>query len=150
MSHPLIFAGLGGTFGPGTVAISNQSPYGSDFIAPYNGTYAGIRLTSGGQYQTRNGKDGDTSYDDVSGEWIDPLAAASRRTFHVKFAYTGDALNGASDVEDTWLELSSSREWFIYSAAAGSKSGSGTLSISDDGGSTTLDTAAISLSIDNL
>lgn len=80
-------------------------------------------------------------------DWIIPNAAATGATYHVKMTTTGggttslDTVGG--DAENTWEALNVTRGWQITEST--SETYIGTISISDDGGSTTLASAQITL-----
>lgn len=104
---------------------------------------AGVKITSGGQYQTGDSSTGlSPSYSDVGGaEWSDRESPTVGNVFEVMLETgVGTVSNGTVD---TWLALSSDRSWDVGQNGAGAKSFSGTLKIRR--GATVLDTAAITL-----
>jgi len=59
---------------------------------------------------------------------------------------SGSGTTPAGSALDTWLQLSSTRSWSLTQSGVGSKSFSGTLSFSLDGGTSTFATASLALS----
>lgn len=63
------------------------------------------------------------------GDWISPKSAAPGAYEIMAHQDSGDALDVTSDALDTWLALSSTRQWSISTIASGLKTASLTVSI---------------------
>ena len=109
---------------------------------------AGIRINTDGTIDQRTALATYTQID-ASTDWIIPNSAAADATYHVKWTPgVGDPLTTGSDSTGTWLELNTNREWFLKDTAA--LTHQATLAISNDGGTTTLDSATYNLLIETL
>lgn len=134
ISEPLVTVTLSG----GTVSDAGPSPGN-----------AGIRVNSNGTIDERVG----ASYNQISSgtDWIIPNIASGDATYHFRVSGgSGDAFNVGSDAENTWINVSSAPEWWV--TAIGSevlRSRTFTLSVSDDGGSTTLTSNSYTVTADN-
>ena len=113
---------------------------------------AGVRFNTDGTIDKLTDVDGGTpvyAQIDSATDFIIPNVAVSKRTFHVQA--TLNAESGGGNKTGTllsWLEISTAREWKIE-RPSGDGSGISAwdldIEISDDGGSTTLDTALFEL-----
>ena len=83
-------------------------------------------------------------------DWVIPN---SKNTgYHIKIVKdSGDALNGSGiDPVGSWVALSSDRYWYYERGTTGSYSGTFTISISRDGGTTTIDSGSYTISLNVL
>jgi hypothetical protein len=108
---------------------------------------AGVRFNIGGTIDKNQG----TSYSQIDAvtDWIIPNAAASKKTYHLRATLNAESGGGnKTGTLNTWLELVTTREWKIERLSG---QGAGTsiwdldIEISDDGGSTTIDTGLFEL-----
>ena len=114
---------------------------------------AGVRFNTDGtvdSYTNENGSSPTYSQIDASTDWIVPNSAASDKTYHVRATLNSESGGGTKTGPlGVWLELNTNLLWFIERLSG---AGSGTsewdldIEISDDGGTTTLDTALYQLS----
>jgi hypothetical protein len=131
-----------------TVTLTNSSTASFDVSSPYDSSKCGVRFNSDGTKDEWN--DGNLAQADSGTDWIIPNQGAAWATYHVKLDSFGpDSLHASSSAVGSWLPISGV-QWFMIETGAGSFSGSGTVRISDDGGSTTLDTMTLSCTIDNV
>jgi hypothetical protein len=125
----------GGTIG--TVTVSGEA------IVNVGATpIAGIRFNVDGTLDKN--EDGAFSQIDAATDWIIPLSSVTKRTFHVSASLNASSGGGTlTGTLDSWIAMSTAPEWNVE-RLAGQGSGTSTwdldVSISDDGGSTTLDT----------
>jgi len=134
----LVAAGVGSM---GTVTVSGEA------IADVNATpMVGVRFNTDGTIDKRTGTSGAPTYTpiDTATDWIVPNSRASKRTFHVQATLNAESGGGTKlGTLSSWLEVSTAREWSIE-RLSGAGSGTSTwdldIAISDDAGSTTLDT----------
>lgn len=80
------------------------------------------------------------------GDWVIPTAAAPGSYEIFVDNHGPDSLDGASDSVDTWLALSSTRQWFITQDGVGAKSVELEISIRLNGGAT-LSTGTFTLAV---
>lgn len=111
------------------------------------GAKAGVRFNTDGTVDRRNG--GTYTQIDSGTDWVIPNSTYTG-TYHIKW----EAGTGACDVTpfavSTWTAMSTGpHEWREEEDGGSSDSCSITISISDDGGSTTLDSAVYSLTADD-
>lgn len=99
--------------------------------------YAGVQYRSSGDeyYVTASS----LSWADSGSNFV---IAGDPTTLHIRCTYTGTAPSG--DLTSTWLALTSDRGWYL-DAGAVEESSVLTISVSDDGGSTTLDSCTVNL-----
>lgn len=110
----------------------------------------GLAVTLGGEI---------TKYQDIFGflahDWVDPKSADVGNRYHVKIDKTGGTESGIGDsgpfgsvlgASGTWEPLTSSRQVWISQTEVGNNSLQMTISISDDGGTTTLESQSYTLS----
>lgn len=117
----------------GAVILGTGNPTGT----------AGLRVNSDGTIDRYRSQDGVWTQINASTDWIIPNSAASEKTYHVKYyAATGTSPSGSP--LNTWLNVSTNPAWTLTTGTTASYNG--TLSISDDGGSTTLTSAVFALS----
>ena len=132
------------------VTISDQTVANIFTLAPSTAS-AGVKLTRGGQYQTGYNDNGASpDYVDVGGsEWASVESASVGDAYECRMV-TGTGTTSAG-TRDTWLAMTSDREWTVVQSGNGTKAFTGTLEIRIASGAT-LDTAAISLTafVDNL
>jgi hypothetical protein len=144
----LLAKAVGGGTGNATVTLTNSSPNSFDISSPYDNTKAGVIFNSDGTKDEWN--DANRAQADSGTDWIIPNIAAGWKTYHVKLdSWTGDALHVSSSAVGSWLPISGV-QWFMIETGPGSHGGNGTMRISDDGGTTTLDTATLNISIENV
>ena len=138
--HPLIIAAIARA-GTGTVTVSGEP------IATISATpFAGVRVASNGIISKIGGTVGSPTYTpvDTATDWIAPPGAAAKRTFHVQATLNAES-GGGTKVGSlgSWIEITTNHDWTLE-RLAGAGSGTSTwdldVEISDDGGSTTLDT----------
>jgi hypothetical protein len=104
---------------------------------------AGVRFNIGGTIEKNEGG----AYSQINGstDWIIPNAAGTKKTYHLRATQSAQTGGGAlTGTLNTWLELITTREWYIERLGPqgpGVSTWDLNISISDDGGSTTLDTA---------
>lgn len=84
---------------------------------------------------------------DSANEWVVPKAYS--KTYHLKTVVNSGDTPGPSAV-GVWLEINTTRTWELVVSGEDLNSCNITISISDDGGSTTLDTAVYTLTADGL
>jgi len=124
-----------------TVTLSTKT-IGSAAISPAT-CIIGIYLQNDGQAKRNvNG-----SYIDISGEWLSSVAAGNGTGYSVRATEVSSSgtftKNGTMN---SWLALSTTREWDgTKSSGTGNYQWVIDLAISDDGGSTTLLTARITM-----
>jgi hypothetical protein len=105
---------------------------------------AGMRIRTTGIVESRKGAGPTYAQIDNATDWIIPNSASALRTFHVRLDITESNMNAGSDLMNTWIELNVDREWWhVFSGLTRN----GTLRISDDGGSTDLDTGPYSFDV---
>ena len=132
-----------GVTGAGVVTISDQTVANIFTIDPSTAS-AGVKLTRGGQYHTGyNDAGASPSYADVGGsEWAAVESASVGDAYECRMVTgTGTTTTGT---RDSWLAMTSDREWTVVQSGNGTKAFTGTLEIRLAAGST-LDSAAISL-----
>lgn len=105
---------------------------------------AGLRINTDGTLDSRKGSGPTYAQIDGTTDWIIPNFAASQKTYHVRFDVTESNMNAGSDLMNTWLLLDQEREWWhVFSGLTRN----GSLRISDDGGSTDLDSGPFALTV---
>lgn len=111
-------------------------------------TTVGLRVNSGGTVDRH--RNGGWAQIDALTDWIIPPSASSAKTYHVKGDWAGDSLLAGSSATGSWVPVADSPYWLLRDTTAddGAKTGTLTLSISDDGGTTTLDSATYAFSAD--
>lgn len=104
---------------------------------------AGIKVLRNGQIHTGNNSFGlSPAYSDVGGgEWAEPESATVGDTYEVRMVTVSGTLS--SGTADSWLALTSDREFNVQQTSNGSKAFSGTLEIRRNG--VVLDSGSISL-----
>lgn len=112
-------------------------------------TIAGFRFKLNGTLVRLNGVDGASVSEtqiDADTDWIIPNEAAAFRTFHVKAEETAQTGGGTlSGALSSWIEINGDEDWTITrinAAGNGTSVWDLTFQISDDGGSTVLDSSA--------
>lgn len=127
---------------PPVVTLSGETGISDDTIQPDVGQ-VGVRFNQDGTIDKNEG--GAYFQIDSATDWIIPNGAASDKDYHVKCTDNNANLAGGSDSTGSWLQLTgvggSDRQWYITNALAAPKLLDLTIEISDDGGSTTLDSA---------
>jgi hypothetical protein len=123
----------------GTVTLTGDTTTETD--TPSGDLICGIEVRTDGTVYRITGDTGGGgpvyNQSNSSTDWIIPNAASIKRTFHVKMdKNSGDTLNVGSAAEGSWIELTDTKSWWLE--ASTDQDYNGTLSISDDGGSTTL------------
>lgn len=108
---------------------------------------AGIKALRNGNIQTGSSVFGTTpSYSNVGGgEWATPAATDVGDDYEVRMVTGTGTVSAGSDAVDTWLALTSDREWKVTQAAAGVKTFTGTLEIRKVGDVSAIDSGSISL-----
>jgi len=137
-----ILAGGGGDGLP-VVLIGDQSPTGS---RTSNGPCsAGIKLTRGGQFHTGFSNSSTTpTFSDVGGnQWSDNEFAAVGDDFECRFDVSSGTLQ--TGTANTWLAMTSDREWTVSVGGFGASVVLGTLRIRVVGAGSDSDTAAITM-----
>lgn len=125
------------------VTVSNATCTNSDAPAPVSAYYkvdadGNVYRDIGAGYQQINS----------ATDWIRPTTAASG-TYSVRATQTGSTGIGTrSGTLNTWLALSVDRIWSITRNASGTATWTLTIEISDDGGSTVLDSGTVTLTAD--
>ena len=130
----------------GLVTVSGEIITNADF-----GTVlAGVRFNLSGIVE-RN-IDGNRNQIDSSTDWIIPNSSSSGpREFHIRALQNATSGSGTRvGTLNVWELLTSSREWTIQKSDSGIATWDLDIEISDDGGSTTLDTALYELTAQNL
>jgi len=137
----IILATAGIAFDLGVVTVTGatitQTLTGSVGLRVNAGASAGVAGT------TDSRKGTGPTYAQINpgnGDWIRPEGAQNRRTFHVKLLITESNMFG--DTMNAFITLDQDREWWHVTIGL---TRNGTLSISDDGGSTDLDSGVYSL-----
>ncbi len=110
-------------------------------------TWAGVRIsTDGFIYRIDKVDGGATTYTkiDTGTDWVLPRPPSGAKTYHVK-ATEDDKVEGGFEVGTlaTWLAISSDRDWYMVRknvAGNGTSTWDLTIHLSEDGGTTTLDT----------
>ena len=74
---------------------------------------AGFRFRENGQLQQNRGFGDTSTYIDVTGEWMDPLDEEPGSNFEVYYGLYSSTTTVLGDSVNTWLSLSSDREWYI-------------------------------------
>lgn len=130
------------------VNLDGEGAFGACTWVSNVATTVGLRVNSDGTIDRH--RNGSYSQIDALTDWIIPNSAASDKTYHVKGDWTGDSLLAGSAATGTWLNVSTNPHWLLRDTTAddGAQTGTLTLSISDDGGSTTLDSATYAFSAD--
>ena len=126
-----------------TVTISDQTKIASN---PSGQCSAGIKIERGGKYYAgTNNSTLNPTYADVGGnEWSSEESATVGDDFECRLdTSTGSLTVGTAD---TWLAMTSDREFKVYASNPSSAAFTGTLRIREVGSSVDLDTAAIQLS----
>lgn len=118
----------------GTVTVSGETVTSSGS--------AGIRVNTDGTIDSRKGSGPTYAQIDASTDWIIPNSASGIKTYHVRLDINESNMHASSDSMNTWLEINTAREWWHVSSGL---TRNGTLRVSDDGGSTDLDTGTYSL-----
>ena len=138
-----LFFALPSGGGFGTATISGETVTTTD--TPIGSLFAGIRVNIDGTIDRVNGDDGAggptyTQIDSAT-DWIIPNTAATKRTYHFRLnKNSGDTLDAGSTAITTWVELTSTLEWWVEHATL-DQDYNATLLVSSDGGSTTIDSA---------
>ena len=135
----LIQAAVGGT--SAVVTLSGESINGLDGTT----SYAGVRINTDGTVDEN--VDAAYSQIDTATDWVIPNSFSSKKTYHVRATEDSWNSNGTRNgTMGSWLQLSSNREWYIENSIVGNADWTITIAISDDGGSTTIDTGQYILS----
>jgi hypothetical protein len=143
-----LLAGAVGSLPSVTVTLTNSATSSFDSTSPYENSKCGVIFNSDGTKDEWN--DANLAQADSGTDWIIPNQGAPWATYVVKLDSFGpDSLAAGSSAVGSWIAISGAK-WFMEETGAGSYSGSGTVRISDDGGSTTLDTMTLSCTIDNV
>ena len=137
----------------GVITLTDDNYTNSDG-GPVGDAVGGVRINIDGtidQIGGDTGAGGPTYVQQNAGsDWVIPNIAASKKTYHFKLdTVTGDALNAGSAAVNSWVELTGTIDWY-YQEASTNKSSTSTLRVSDDGGSTELDTSAVTFGLSNL
>ena len=131
---------LGGAAAAGdTVTVNDASISDLGFLTS---TSAGIRFESNGTVDYLRNPNSDTLnvYD-----WVDPTSSAPG-SYVIRATQTASSGSGTfTGTLNTWQALTTSRTWQVTKNAEGSFSRTLTIEISDDGGSTTLDSGSVQL-----
>lgn len=105
------------------------------------GSSAGVKMTNSGKWQSGLGGGSSPSYSDVDAlEWADPESASIGDDYHCRLVTSSGTLS--TGTADSWLALTSDREFTVVET----RDFSGTMEISDDGGSTTITTCTVFIS----
>ena len=126
--------GLGGP----VIRLTNVSGINGFEISPTD-SYAGVRINADGTVDKRE----DATFTQVhaNSDWIIPNSAASS-AYSVRCTNNGDALAAGSAATGSWLNLGTTRLWYVeFTGVFGSTSLDITIEISNDGGTTILDSA---------
>jgi hypothetical protein len=103
------------------------------------GDTVALRINSDGTID--QGKGGVYTQINSGSDWIIPNSASTENTYHVRATLTGDSLT--TGTLNTWLEIGvDTTEWTRFALFSYTEL---TISISDDGGSSTIDSAVYSL-----
>lgn len=130
----LLLAAIGGSVPP-TITVSGETV---SEAAPGH-AIAGIRFNSDGTVDGHSLVSGYYQVDSGT-DWRIPNGSGAG--YHVRATLdSGDTPTGTLS---SWLALSTSREWY-FDILTGSKNCNLTIAVSDDGGSTTLDSATYTL-----
>ena len=131
---------LGGAAAAGdTVTVNDASISDLGFLTS---TSAGIRFESNGTVDYLRNPNSDTLnvYD-----WVDPTSSAPG-SYVIRATQTASSGSGTfTGTLNTWQALTFSRTWQVTKNAEGSFSRTLTIEISDDGGSTILDSGSVQL-----
>ena len=100
MSGAVLLAAIGGS--PGIVAAAFPEP--NAFQNP-----CGLFLGNDGSYDVT---------DSQIGNWVTPATAPIAALYQAKADVTAGALDGGSDSTGTWLDLSSTRQWYVTATSA--------------------------------
>lgn len=132
----------------GVVNLDGEGALGACTWISNGTTTVGLRVNSDGTIDRH--RNGAWAQIDASTDWIIPNSASSAKTYHVKGDWTGDSLLAGSSATGSWLPVSGNPYWLLRDTTAddGAKTGTLTLSISSDGGTTTLDSATYAFSAD--
>jgi len=149
----LFFAlAMGGAAGTVTLTADN---YTNSDGSPVGDQVGGVRINYDGTIDQIGGDTGagGPTYvqQNASTDWCIPNSGGSRRTTHFKLdTVTGDALNASSAAVNSWVELTSAGLDWYYQEPSTNKSGTSTLRVSRDGGSTEIDTSAVTFGLENV
>lgn len=135
----------------GVVTVSGESISSDDDPSGSENPIAGVKFYSDG---TVDKLDNNATYTqiDSSTDWIIPNSAADGATYHVKATKANETNGTALGTFDSWVVLSGSGEadyqWSIRKIAhtTGTATADVTVSISNNGGTSTLDSAVFYLS----
>lgn len=100
--------------------------------------WAGVRINTDGTVDRRGGTSGNYVQIDSGTDWIIPNGSASSdfEVYCTVNSSSGSGLDAGSAATDTWLALSTNREWFCSRTTVGTDSANLTISIRYNGGAT--------------
>jgi hypothetical protein len=129
------------------VTVSGQAVSNTDGPGP---VAAQIRFTSTGIVQ--RGLGGSYAQVDSATDWIIPnSASAGPGAYHIRATLNAQTGSGTrTGTLGSWLALTSTRTWELSKPTAGIATWDLDIEISDDGGSTTLDTGLYELTVEVL
>ena len=105
---------------------------------------AGLRVNTDGTIDSRKGSGPTYAQIDAATDWIIPNAASGGKTYHFRLDINETNMDAGSDLMNVWIELTGPLEWWhIFSGLTRNA----TLRVSDDGGSTALDTGPYSFTV---
>jgi hypothetical protein len=138
---------------PGVVTLTDASLSEID-IPPVSELICGMEVRTDGTLYELSGDTGVSGPDftplNPSTDWIIPNSSAALRTWHVRMTKTGGGtLDAGSSTIGSWIALGGGASWYLQEAdSPGSPfTWQGTLDISDDGGSTIIDSADFDFTI---
>jgi len=108
---------------------------------------AGIKANRDGNIQTGSSTTNvNPTYSNVGGrEWASIPGATVGDDYEVRMVTGTGTVSTGSDVLDTWLPLTSDREWKVTRTTSGAKVFTGTLEVRKVGDTAPLDSGAVSL-----
>lgn len=136
---PLIVSGK-----PETVTVSGETiEHGSGG----GGAYAGVRFNLDGTIDKREG--GTYSQIDTATDWVRPESVYAG-TYHLRWTQTSGSVGVSPFAAGVWTAMSGGpHEWYEVEVGGSIDSCSITIDVSDDGGTTTLDSGLFQLTADD-
>lgn len=105
---------------------------------------AGFRVNTDGTIDSRKGAGPTYAQIDPDTDWIIPNFASGDKTYHIRYDVIESNMDPGSDLMNVWLEINVNREWWHITSGL---TRNGTLRVSDDGGSTDLDSGTYSITV---